>query len=169
MCRPDNPLIIDPPVIDQAVQPASVELTLDDTIEIAWGTPRNPDGKQKLSITDNYGDDGYPMMPDQFLLASTVQEVWMPDDLVAQVNGKSSLGRLGLAVHITAGFIDPGFRGTVTLELKNVSHCVIKLRPGMPICQLVFFQMTSPAERPYGTPGLDSHYMDQVGVTGSRL
>jgi dCTP deaminase len=107
-------------------------------------------------------------MPDQFLLASTVQEVWMPDDLVAQVNGKSSLGRLGMTVHITAGFIDPGFRGTVTLELKNLSHSVITLRPGMPICQLVFFQMTSPADRPYGSEGLGSHYQGQIGVTASR-
>lgn len=155
MQRTTNALMIDPPVDNGRVQPASVELLLDDVLSTRAG--------KEIKLAD--WPNGYPLRPRQFLLASTVESVRIPTDLVAQVNGKSTWGRKGLTVHVTAGFIDPGFQGQITLELANLSSENIILKPGDRICQLVFFQMTSPAERPYGHPELGSHYQYQVGVT----
>ncbi|MDM4762296.1 dCTP deaminase [Galbitalea sp. SE-J8] len=106
--------------------------------------------------------------PGEFVLGSTYEQVTLPDDIAARLEGKSSLGRLGLITHSTAGFIDPGFSGHVTLELANVATLPIKLWPGMKIGQLCFFQLSSPAEHPYGTgPGLN-RYLGQRGPTASR-
>lgn len=105
--------------------------------------------------------------PGGFVLGSTEEVVGLPADIAARIEGCSTLGRLGLACHVTAGFIDPGFQGTITLELKNMGHQPFTLRPGMRIAQVCFFEMTSPAERPYGSPGV-GRYMHQRGATPAR-
>lgn len=133
-------ITIDPPHPD-AIQPASLELHID----------------RDLLIRDN------------FLLGCTIETVTINNTLCAQVNGKSSLGRLGLLVHATAGFVDPGFSGQLTLELKNISGRVIQLQQGQAVAQLVFHRLSSPAEKPYGHESLRSHYQGQVGPTPSHL
>ena len=102
------------------------------------------------------------------MLGSTYELVSLPDDVAARLEGKSSLGRLGLMTHSTAGFIDPGFQGHITLELANVATLPIKLYPGMKIGQMCFFQLSSPAEHPYGSATYGSHYQGQRGPTASR-
>lgn len=170
-----DPLIVDPSPHPDRVQPASLELTLDPVIsheEIEFQGPQG--GKRPVRIgwwedrLDEYADGAYPMRVGEFILASSVEEVNIPTDMVALVNGKSSWARQGLVIHQTAGLLDPGFRGTVTFELSVVGHGTFWLRPGMPIGQLVFMQLTSPALRPYGTEGLGSHYQGQRGPTPSR-
>ena len=106
--------------------------------------------------------------PGEFVLAATYERVSLPDDVAARLEGKSSLGRLGLLTHSTAGFIDPGFDGHITLELSNVAGLPIKLWPGMKIGQLCFFQLSSPAETPYGSDKYQSRYQGQRGPTPSR-
>lgn len=113
-------------------------------------------------------EGAFVLHPGEFVLASTLEQVTLPDDLAARLEGKSSLGRLGLVVHSTAGFIDPGFTGHVTLELSNVANLPIRLRPGMKIGQLCFVRLSSPAVVPYGSPGLGSRYQGQRGPTASR-
>ncbi|CQR59181.1 dCTP deaminase [Streptomyces leeuwenhoekii] len=115
-------------------------------------------------------DDGeaFVLHPGEFVLASTFERVRLPDDLAARLEGKSSLGRLGLVTHSTAGFIDPGFEGHVTLELSNLATLPIKLWPGMKVGQLAVFTLSSPAEAPYGTKGIGSRYQGQRGPTASR-
>jgi dCTP deaminase len=112
--------------------------------------------------------DIYFLRPNELILASTEEYVSIPPDIVARVEGKSSLGRLGLLIHITAGFIDPGFCGKITLEIKNLNNRPIAIRAGYPICQLSFSQTTSPCEFPYGHEKLNSKYQDQRSVTASR-
>jgi dCTP deaminase len=144
----DGSLIIDP--LDYSIdpiQPASVDLRLSDC---------------GLSNGTRW------INPGEFMLACTLETVHIPADLVAQVNGKSSLGRLGLSVHITAGFIDPGFQGQITLELHNCSQKIIQLPRRMKICQLMLQRLATPAERPYGHPSRKSKYQGQTGVTPSR-
>ena len=106
--------------------------------------------------------------PGEFMLGSTLERVAIADDLVARLEGKSSLGRLGLVIHSTAGFIDAGWDGHITLELANLANLPITLYPGMKIGQISFFQMTTAAERPYGANGLGSKYRGQRGPTPSR-
>jgi dCTP deaminase len=115
-------------------------------------------------------DDEQPFIlhPGEFVLGSTLERVRLPDDLVARLEGKSSLGRLGLLIHSTAGFIDPGFDGHVTLELSNVANLPITIYFGMKIGQLSFVQLSEPAEKPYGSGGLGSKYQGQKGPTPSR-
>jgi len=112
--------------------------------------------------------EGFVLHPGEFVLGSTLETVTLPDDLAARVEGKSSLGRLGLLTHATAGFVDPGFAGHVTLELSNVATLPIRLWPGMKVGQLCFFRLTSPAEHPYGSAAYGSHYQGQRGPTASR-
>jgi dCTP deaminase len=113
-------------------------------------------------------DDPFVLHPGEFVLASTYEVVTLPDDIAARLEGKSSLGRLGLLTHSTAGFIDPGFSGHVTLELSNVATLPITLWPGMKIGQLCFFRLSSPAEHPYGSNESGSRYQGQRGPTASR-
>src|SRR5690606_10251661 len=115
-------------------------------------------------------DEGaaFTLHPGEFALGSTVERVRVPPDLVARVEGRSSIGRIAVVVHATAGFIDPGFDGEITLELSNLGRCAVKLYPGMRISQVVFHTMTSPAERPYG-PSRGSKYQGQTGPVASRL
>jgi dCTP deaminase len=153
-------LVIDPPPADHAIQPASIDLHLG--WHIVWGVA--------LTSTAVMGVRGiYHLQPGEFVLGHTSETVTIPPHLVAQLNGKSSLGRLGLSVHITAGFIDPGFHGQITLELHNCSRQPIPLDHGMPIGQLVLMRLTTAAERPYGHPELRSHYQGQTGATPSAV
>lgn len=142
------------PFVSENVQPASVDLTL---------------GEHFIRAGEEWFTDDWDMLPGEFLLGTTVEKVNIPAHLVAQINGKSSWARKGLIVHTTAGFIDPGFYGQVTLELKNVGHEPVRITPGDRICQIVFTKLSSPAERPYGSEGLGSHYQNQQGTTKSAL
>jgi dCTP deaminase len=151
-------LIIRPWPSDGAIQPASVDLTLGEGFKNVYGD--NVVTDEDGSVVLDQGD---------FLLGTTTERVGIPDDLVARVEGKSSLGRRGLLVHATAGFIDPGFKGQVTLEFYNISPRPFILKPGIFVCQLSFDELDEPAERPYGTDGLGSHYQNQVGVKESAL
>ncbi len=112
--------------------------------------------------------EGFVLHPGEFVLGSTLEAVTLPDDLAARVEGKSSLGRLGLLTHATAGFVDPGFSGHVTLELSNVATLPIVLWPGMKVGQLCFMRLTSASEHPYGSAVYGSHYQGQRGPTASR-
>lgn len=111
---------------------------------------------------------GYMLFPMQFVLGSTVERVCVRDDMVGRIEGKSSIGRLGMTAHITAGYLDPGFEGNVTLEIANFFPRPIRLWPGVRIAQIGFEWMNSSCERPYGSPGLGSHYQGDEGVVGSR-
>ena len=113
-------------------------------------------------------DEPFVLHPGEFVLGSTYEQITLPDDIAARVEGKSSLGRLGLLTHATAGFVDPGFSGHVTLELSNVATLPIVLHPGMKIGQLCFFQLSSSAQHPYGSATYGSHYQGQRGPTASR-
>ncbi len=155
------------------VQPASVDLRLGDSFRVfhnhraAAIDLREP----PTNLTEEVVvEDGEPFVihPGEFVLGVTRELVELPDDIVARIEGKSSLGRLGLIVHATAGFVDPGFRGTLTLEITNLTRIPIKLYAGLPIAQLSFMALDKPAERPYGSAELGSHYQGQVAATESR-
>ncbi|NBW73752.1 MAG: dCTP deaminase, partial [Microbacteriaceae bacterium] len=113
-------------------------------------------------------DEAFILHPGEFVLASTYEVITLPDDIAGRLEGKSSLGRLGLLTHSTAGFIDPGFSGHITLELSNVANLPVKLYPGMKIGQLCFFQLSSASETPYGSAKYNSRYQGQRGPTASR-
>lgn len=149
---------------DEHVQPASIDLRLGDQF-IIW----EDDGTGTMKQVRVTATDGMTIEPGQFMLGTTLETVTIPDHLVGLIDGRSSWARLGVAVHITAGYIDPGFNGKVTLELKNVGHQPVWLPVGDRICQMRLTQLTSPAERPYGAPGLGSHYQGQQGVTASAI
>lgn len=153
------------PFVDSNVGPASIDLTLGQ--EFKWIEMESP--WDMYSRTQDNPLDSLYMNPGQFVLATTAETVKIPRDIVAQVNGKSSWARKGLIVHTTAGFIDPGFEGQITLELKNVGHETLVLTPGVRICQLVFTTLTSPAVFPYGHESLGSHYQNQSGVQESWM
>ncbi|HET9074764.1 MAG TPA: dCTP deaminase [Solirubrobacteraceae bacterium] len=155
------------------VQPASVDLRLGDSFRVfhnhraASIDLRNPPANLTEEVLVPEGEP-FVIHPGEFALGRTLEYVELPDDIVARIEGKSSLGRLGLIVHATAGFCDPGFRGTLTLELNNLTRIPILLHPGLPIAQLSFMTLDRPAERPYGSPGLGSHYQGQRAATESR-
>ncbi|WP_232549834.1 dCTP deaminase [Propioniciclava soli] len=155
------------------IQPSSVDVRLDRHFRL-FDNHKYPfidPGEEQPELTRLVQvdpDEAFVLHPGEFVLASTLEEVTLPDDLAARVEGKSSLGRLGLLTHATAGFVDPGFTGHVTLELSNVATLPIKLWPGMKIGQLCFFQLSSAAEHPYGTRERGSHYQGQRGPTASR-
>jgi dCTP deaminase len=159
------------PCRDHQVQPASIDLTLANEWRIYPGTggcqPIDMNLAKNVETTKVIADE-YLLRPHELILCSTLEYVDIPYDIQAQVHGKSSLGRLGLLVHITAGFIDPGFKGKITLEMYNLNKRSIILRAGKPICQLSMTKLSSPAEKPYGHPDLGSHYQDQREVVGSR-
>ena len=124
--------------------------------------------EELTELVEVVGDEAFILHPGEFVLGSTLERVTLPDDLVARLEGKSSLGRLGLLIHSTAGFIDPGWDGHVTLELSNVANLPITIYFGMKIGQISFVQMTEPAEMPYGAGELGSKYQGQRGPTPSR-
>lgn len=155
------------------VQPASVDLRLGNSFRVfhnhrvtAIDLRDPPTNLTEQVVVDD--DDAFVIHPGEFALGRTLEEVELPDDIVARIEGKSSLGRLGLIVHATAGFCDPGFRGTLTLELANLTRVPIMLRPGAKIAQLSFMTLDRAAERPYGHPDLGSHYHGQIEATESR-
>jgi dCTP deaminase len=165
-------IVIDP--LDEAcIQPSSIDLKLDRLFRVFRNhTAGIIDVKQDLTelteLVEIDPDGVFMLHPGEFVLGSTSERVALPDDLVARIEGKSSLGRLGLLIHSTAGFIDAGFDGHITLELSNVANLPITLYPGMKIGQVSFLQMTTPADRPYGKGARGSKYQGQRGPTPSR-
>ncbi len=155
------------------VQPSSIDVRLDDQFLVFRSHTRAViDVKEDLSdlteLVTVDEDEAFILHPGEFVLGSTAECIGVPDDLVARIEGKSSLGRLGLLTHSTAGFIDPGFSGHITLELSNVANLPITLWPGMKIGQLCLLRLTSPAEHPYGSAQVGSKYQGQRGQTPSR-
>ncbi|MEV0896974.1 dCTP deaminase [Actinoplanes sp. NPDC049802] len=155
------------------MQPSSIDVRLDRFFRVFNNhlyTHIDPAEQQDELTAAVEVEDGQPFVlhPGEFVLASTLEVVTLGQDLAARLEGKSSLGRLGLLTHSTAGFIDPGFSGHVTLELSNVANLPIKLWPGMKIGQLCIFRLSSPAEHPYGSAVYGSRYQGQRGPTASR-
>jgi len=161
------------PFDDSLVQPSSVDVRVDRYFRV-FRNSRYPfiDVKKPMEdlteLVEIDGDEPFILHPGEFVLGSTLERVTLPDDLVARLEGKSSLGRLGLLIHSTAGFIDPGWDGHVTLELSNVANLPITIYYGMKIGQLSFVEMTEAAESPYGSSKLGSKYRGQTGPTPSR-
>lgn len=155
------------------IQPSSIDVRLDryfrlfDNHKYPYIDPAE-EQPELTQLVETEDDQPFILHPGEFALASTFEQVTLPDDVAARLEGKSSLGRLGLLTHSTAGFIDPGFTGHVTLELSNVATLPIKLWPGMKIGQLCFFRLSSPAEKPYGSSEYSSRYQGQRGPTASR-
>jgi len=155
------------------VQPSSVDVRIDRYFRVFENHryPHIDPAEEQAELTrlvEPDGADPFILHPGEFVLASTYEVVTLPDDVAARLEGKSSLGRLGLLTHSTAGFIDAGFSGHVTLELSNMATLPIKLWPGMKIGQLCFFRLSSPAEAPYGSGATGSRYQGQRGPTPSR-
>ncbi|MDQ3096447.1 MAG: dCTP deaminase [Actinomycetota bacterium] len=155
------------------VQPSSIDVRLDRLFRVFENHryPHIDPAEEQPELTrpvEPVGDEPFILHPGEFVLGSTYEGVSLPDDVAARLEGKSSLGRLGLLTHSTAGFIDPGFSGHVTLELSNVATLPIKLWPGMKIGQLCFFRLSSPSEHPYGASIYGSRYQGQRGPTPSR-
>jgi len=161
------------PYDESMIQPSSIDFRLDRFFRV-FENHKYPhidpaaDQSDLTRVVEPEGDDAFILHPGEFVLGSTFEVVTLPDDLAARVEGKSSLGRLGLLTHATAGFVDPGFSGHVTLELANVATLPIKLYPGMKIGQLCFFRLSSPALHPYGSAKYGSRYQGQRGPTPSK-
>lgn len=155
--RLEKDLVIKPINLND-IQPCSIDLHLNREL-------KNLDG-----LTHDLKYCGYTLSPGEFILASTLEHVEIPEDLVGIVEGKSSIGRLGITAHITAGYIDAGFKGNITLEIANLSNKTFTLHYNMSICQLVLETLTTPVKRPYGSDGLNSHYTGQYskGTIPSR-
>jgi dCTP deaminase len=166
-------IVIDP-FDPAAIQPSSVDLHVDDRFRV-FANSRYPyiDVKKEMpdltEIVEVAEPEPFILHPGEFVLGSTLERVALPDDMVARLEGKSSLGRLGLLIHSTAGSVDPGWDGYLTLELSNVANLPITIYPGMKIGQISFFRLTTPAERPYGSTGTRSKYQGQRGPTASRF
>ena len=165
--------IVIEPVDAEDIQPSSVDLHLGAELQVFRNSrypyidPRvNQPGLTEQLIASV--EEPFVLHPGEFALGVTAEHIELPDDIVARLEGKSSLGRLGLMIHSTAGYVDPGWRGQITLELSNVANLPILLTPGMPIGQISFMTMTTPVDRPYGHPTLGSHYQDQVGATPAK-
>ena len=161
------------PLGEGALQPSSVDLHVDRLFRVFRNhTTRVIDVKEDQTelteLVEVAEGDAFILHPGEFALGSTSERVALPDDLVARLEGKSSLGRLGLLIHSTAGFVDAGWDGHLTLELSNVANLPITIYPGMKIGQISFLRMTTPAEHPYGTGTLGSKYRGQRGPTPSR-
>ena len=160
------------PFDPNCLQPSSVDLHLDADFRVfrnnryAFIDPRTPqpDLTELVSVD---GEEPFILHPNEFVLGQTLEWVELPDDLVARLEGRSSLGRLGLLIHSTAGYVDPGWKGNLTLELSNVANLPIALYSGMKIGQISFFKMSSPVERPYGSRELGSRYQGQSSPTAS--
>ena len=165
-------IVIDP-LDERCIQPSSVDLTLDRYFRVFLNHDYpvidvKEDQEDLTELIEIKPDDRFILHPGEFVLGSTAERIGLPNDLVARLEGKSSLGRLGLLIHSTAGFVDAGWDGHVTLELSNVANLPITLYPGMKIGQISFLQMTTPADVPYGTGKLGSKYQGQRGPTPSR-
>jgi dCTP deaminase len=165
-------IVIDP-LLEGGIQPSSVDLRIDryfrvfrnDTTPFIDPKQAQEDLTELVEVEDG---KAFILHPGEFVLASTLERVQLPDDVAARLEGKSSLGRLGLLTHSTAGFVDAGWDGNLTLELSNVANLPIAIYPGMRIGQISFLQMTSAAEAPYGSDAARSKYQGQKGPTPSR-
>jgi len=161
------------PFTEAMVQPSSVDVRLDRFFRVFENhkysvidpSTEQPELTREVAVTD---DEFFILHPGEFVLASTYEVITLPDDIAGRLEGKSSLGRLGLLTHSTAGFIDPGFSGHITLELSNVANLPVKLFPGMKIGQLCLIKLSSPAEHPYGSAVYGSRYQGQRGPTPSK-
>lgn len=167
-------IVLDP-FSAELIQPASIDVRLGNDFRVFRNSDHvaidpelhQPDLTEQIIVSDG---DAFVLHPGQFVLGTTLERICVPDDVLGKLEGKSSLGRLGLMIHSTAGYIDPGWNGQITLELSNVANLPILLRPGMRIGQISFERMSSSVDVPYGAPGLGSHYQGQVGATaGSPL
>ena len=162
------------PFDETCVQPSSVDLHVDAQFRV-FANSRYPyiDVRKEMpdltELVESTGDEPFILHPGEFVLGSTLERVRIPDDLVARLEGKSSLGRLGLLIHSTAGYVDPGGDGYLTLELSNVANLPITIYPGMKIGQISFIRLTTPAEVPYGSRATRSKYQGQRGPTASRF
>jgi len=172
----DGDLVVEPLVdVDQQVQPASVDLRLGErflefqrtNISCIHPTEADEVGEYVTETTVPEGDE-FILHPGDFVLGTTTERVEVPPDLLATVQGRSSLGRLAIVIHATAGIVDPGYNGQITLELSNLGTAPVALTPGMRVSQLIFTELKSPAKRPYGTDR-DSKYQDQDGPQASRI
>ncbi|HEX6712381.1 MAG TPA: dCTP deaminase [Thermoleophilaceae bacterium] len=170
----DSGRIVIDPFDPSMIQPASVDIRLGNSFRVFHNHRiKSIDlGNPPRDLTEHVeidADDGeFVIHPGEFVLGTTQEYVEIPEDVVCRIEGKSSIGRLGLVVHATAGFVDPGFQGTLTLEIANFNSVPIVLRPGLFICQLSFMALDRAAERPYGHPELGSHYHGQREATESR-
>ncbi len=165
--------IVIEPLGEACIQPSSVDLHVDRYFRLFRNhSMRVIDVRQDLEdlteLVDVAEGEALILHPGEFILGSTLERVTLPPDLVARLEGKSSLGRLGLLIHSTAGFVDAGWDGHLTLELSNVANLPITVYPGMKIGQISFLRMTTPADNPYGSAGLGSKYQGQRGPTPSR-
>ncbi len=166
-------IVIDP-FEPSYVQPSSIDLRVDRRFRVfenhryPFIDPKasQPDLTVEVEASDH---EPFVLHPGEFVLGSTLELVKLADDVVARLEGKSSLGRLGLLIHSTAGFVDPGFQGHLTLELSNVANLPIAIYPGMKIGQISFYALTTPAEHPYGSSEAGSKYQGQRGPTASRI
>ena len=161
------------PFEEAMIQPSSVDVRLDKFFRVFENhkySVIDPSTEQAELTREviSEGDEPFILHPGEFVLASTYEVITLPDDIAGRLEGKSSLGRLGLLTHSTAGFIDPGFSGHITLELSNVANLPVKLFPGMKIGQLCLIKLSSPAEHPYGSEKYGSRYQGQRGPTASR-
>ncbi len=162
------------PFDEACVQPSSVDLHCDSRFRVFANSrypyidvrTEMPDLTDLVEVKDG---DPFILHPGEFVLGSTLERVRLPDDMVARLEGKSSLGRLGLLIHSTAGYVDPGWDGYLTLELSNVANLPITIYPGMKIGQISFFRLSTAAEHPYGSKGTKSKYQGQRGPTASRF
>lgn len=167
-------IVIDP-LDESLIQPSSIDVRISHLFRVfrnhtaaVIDVKRDMTGLTELVEMPDDGTEAFMLHPGEFVLGSTLERIAVPDDLVGRVEGKSSLGRLGLLIHSTAGFIDAGFDGHITLELANVASLPITLYPGMKIGQVSFMQMTTPADQPYGQGASGSKYQGQAGPTPSR-
>ena len=161
------------PFDETCLQPASVDLRCDRYFRVFRNHTSQVidvklDQRDLTELVEIGEGEAFILHPGEFVLGSTSERVALPDDLTARVEGKSSLGRLGLLIHSTAGFVDPGFDGRITLELSNVANLPITIYPGMKIGQISFLRMTTAAEHPYGSATTGSKYQGQLGPTPSR-
>lgn len=169
-------IIIDPLKDEEQIQPSSVDMRLGDEFKV-FKVIRKPyidpkDDEDLASYMESIiveNNNAFIIHPGEFALATTYEYVKVPNDLVARVEGRSSMGRLGVTMHVTAGYIDPGFEGKITLEISNIGAMPVALYPGQRVCQLVFETMTNPAEKPYGHPDRNSKYMGQKSPETSRI
>ena len=155
------------------VQPSSIDLRLGADFQVFRNSryPYIDPAREQSGLTELVtatAEEPFVLHPGEFVLGTTAEWIKLPDDIVARLEGKSSLGRLGLLIHSTAGYVDPGWSGRLTLELSNVANLPIVLTPGMKIGQISFAEMTTPVDRPYGSPGLGSKYQGQHAATPSR-
>jgi dCTP deaminase len=169
-------IVVDPiQDLDLQIQPAIIDLRLGSRFAVyrlpqldCIDTRDSEATKEYTEVVEIPDGQAFVLHPGEFALGFTLERIGVPRDLVARVEGRSSVGRLAVVVHATAGFIDPAFEGQISLELSNLGRCAVKLYPGMRISQIVFHTLTSPAERPYGH-GRGSKYQGQQGPTPSRI